>query len=275
MTAIQKILFITGPELSDDFALFLYKITQPARGERFRTAREMHAALLKVADHLLRPTNILLDEQINPVGTDQFGETVHVESVDIELEEWEKGKPNYNPYVTRLLTLYSQARFSNAGTRGLDPIAKATYVPTWLDERLLPDILEGKHRLVIITGNAGDGKTAFIQQLEAGAVKHGSHMEQLQGNNGKRFHLHGLDFETNYDGSQDEGDKGNDQVLNDFLAPFGGHNPFAQPNSAARIIAINEGRLRDFLHTYRDHYPYLHKVILDFLEARATWLKVY
>jgi len=258
------------PELSDDFALFLYKITQPARGERFRTAREMHAELLKVADYPLRPTNILPEEHINPEGTDQFGETGRVESVDIELETWEKDRPNYNPYVTRLLTLYSQARFSNAGTRGLDPIAKATYVPTWLDERLLPDILEGKHRLVIITGNAGDGKTAFIQQLEAEAVKQGSHIELLHGNNGKRFHLHRLDFETNYDGSQDEGDKGNDQVLNDFLAPFGGHNPFAQPDSAARIIAINEGRLRDFLHTYRDHYPYLHKAILDFLEAQGN-----
>jgi hypothetical protein len=85
---------------------------------------------------------------------------------NLNLEPDEVGRSDYNPYVTRLLTLYSQARRSNAGTRGLDDIARLTYVETKLDTALTPAILDGQFRLVIVTGNAGDGKTAFLQQLE-------------------------------------------------------------------------------------------------------------
>jgi hypothetical protein len=81
----------------------------------------------------------------------------------IPLDASERHKENYNPYVTRLLTLYSQARRDNSGTRGLEGIAQHTYVPTRLDKYLLPDVVNGRYRLVIITGNAGDGKTAFIK----------------------------------------------------------------------------------------------------------------
>src|SRR5205085_1107393 len=122
--------------------------------------------------------------------------------------------------------LYSQARENNSGTRGLDEIARATYVPTWLDKRLMPDILEGKYRLVIITGNAGDGKTAFIQQLETQAERRTGVRVEPHGAAGTRigshFQLAGLEFLTNYDGSQDDGDQANDLVLHDFFAPFQG-----------------------------------------------------
>src|SRR4029079_6590496 len=84
----------------------------------------------------------------------------------ITLEPWEIGKPNYNPYVTRLLTLYSQAKRTNSGTRGLDEIARFTYVPTRLDTDLTPAIADGDFRLFVVTGNAGDGKTAFLQRVE-------------------------------------------------------------------------------------------------------------
>ncbi len=266
------------PELGDEFTAFLLKAVQPLREDRFGTAHEMHSALLEVADNLLKP--------LAPQPEQAF---------EFALEEWEKGRPNYNPYVTRLLSLYSQAKRSNAGTRGLDEIARATYVPTWLDERLMPDVLAGKHRLVIITGNAGDGKTAFVQQLEVAAARdHSSTVERIEQDgvyNGSRFRLAGLDFETNYDGSQDEGAKENTDVLVDFFAPFIGRNPFVVPEvmemvgeveeayeveeadgvkgakHAARIIAINEGRLRDFLHEHHREFPYLSRVVTDFLDG--------
>ena len=60
--------------------------------------------------------------------------------------------PNTNPYVSRLLTLYSQSKRSNAGTRGLDVISEQTYVETALDRDLVPAVLAGEFRLVLITG---------------------------------------------------------------------------------------------------------------------------
>ena len=68
--------------------------------------------------------------------------------------------------------------------------------------------------MIIVTGNAGDGKTAFIQQIER---KVSSGLEQRA--NGSAFVLNGRRFLTNYDGSQDEETKANDEVLQEFLKP--------------------------------------------------------
>jgi hypothetical protein len=63
---------------------------------------------------------------------------------------YEHGRANCNPYVTRLRTLYSQSRVSNAGTRGLDDIARLTYVKTRLDDHLVPAIVSGEFRLLVL-----------------------------------------------------------------------------------------------------------------------------
>ena len=68
-----------------------------------------------------------------------------------------------NPCVEQFLTIYSQSELSTGGTRGYDP---STYVETKLDRNLIPRIFNPITKLVILTGNAGDGKTAFIQHVE-------------------------------------------------------------------------------------------------------------
>ena len=68
-----------------------------------------------------------------------------------------------NPHVDAFLTIYSQSERSTGGTRGYDP---ETYVETKLDHTLIPTILDSKTKLVLLTGNAGDGKTAwFLTQM--------------------------------------------------------------------------------------------------------------
>lgn len=147
-------------------------------------------------------------------------ETTYELIPDIELDQWEYDATDYNPYVTRLLTLYSQAHRDNSGTRGLDDIARHTYVDTRLDRYLRPAVLDGQYRLVIITGNAGDGKTAFIKNLEQVVQETNGHIERPTPNS-SYFTYNGFHFVTNYDGSQDEGDdRANDQVLREFFEPF-------------------------------------------------------
>jgi hypothetical protein len=168
-------------------------------------------------------------------------------AIPLKLEAWEQGKPNYNPYVTRLLTLYSQARRDNSGTRGLGEIAQHTYVDTLLDRHLRPAVLNGQYRLIIITGNAGDGKTAFIKKLEEVVRNEGGVIDQTTSNS-SMFVYNGVRFYTNYDGSQDEGaERANDQVLTEFFAGFDDAQ-FNQPPAVhtVHLIAINEGRLIDF-----------------------------
>ena len=169
----------------------------------------------------------------------------------LSTQSWEElgqaVRPNVNPFAEFLLTLYSQSQRTNAGTRGLDDWSRRIYIDTQLDRTLKPALLDGEFNLVVISGNAGDGKTAFIQQVETAAKDAGAVIQSVANGNGAAFELRGHRFRSNYDGSQDEGEKVNDTVLLEFLRPYEGNEAAAWPANETRMIAINEGRLIDFL----------------------------
>lgn len=166
---------------------------------------------------------------------------------------------NYNPNVDTFLKIYSQSLLSTGLTRGLD---ENTYVPTKLDTSLKDDVLKGKKKLVVLTGNAGDGKTAFIQLIEAEARNNrGAFTHKTD--NGCKFQYNNFEFETLYDGSQDFEGKSNDQLLKEFFKPFEGNT---ETNAKiVKIIAINEGKLRDFLLSNKA-YNWLGKQVHHYLE---------
>lgn len=238
-------------DLSTSLIHVLTKMIAPERKDRFATAEELLTALAEVKRY--RSCSTTGEIGAGPKVMAKLG--------------FEPTQPNTNPFVTHLLTLYSQSQVSNAGTRGLDEVGKATYVPTYLDEKLKPALLKGEFRLVIISGNAGDGKTAFIQQFEAFAESKGA---QLQcGGNGAVFQIKGHTYQSNYDGSQDEGDERNDAVLQKFFAPFAGKENSSWPENQTRLIAINEGRLVDFFLEHEDEFPLLAKQIQQGLAGAA------
>jgi hypothetical protein len=82
--------------------------------------------------------------------------------------------------------------------------------------------------------------------LEARAAQAGAHLDHRPVN-GCRFELDGRRYLSNYDGSQDEGGQSSDAVLEAFFAPFAGDDGASRPTDEVRLIAINEGRLVDFL----------------------------
>jgi len=235
-------------DLSSALAEFLLKAVQPRTQDRFETAQAMVEALLKVESGPLYKQRTLVKAPVFVLSPD------------------EEGQSNYNPFVKRLRRLFGQAKHNNSGTRGLDEIAQLTYIPTRLDEELIPAILHGDYRLVIITGNAGDGKTAFIQQLESRAES----VQRLPSNNGSRFAIDGIPFESNYDGSQDEGEVGNDDVLARFLKPFASLTDFSRVKEG-RILAINEGRLVEFLGEPRRtaEFGFLYEVVDQYFSERG------
>jgi hypothetical protein len=166
---------------------------------------------------------------------------------------------NINPNLEEFLKIYSQSLLSTGLTRGLD---EKTYIQTKLDTALKSNILEGKKKLVVLTGNAGDGKTAFIQLIETAAREQGANFNS-ETDNGCRFKLNGFEFETLYDGSQDFEGNSNESLLQVFFKPFEGNKePDAQ---IVKIIAINEGKLRDFILKKRE-YPWLGKQVHHYLE---------
>lgn len=235
--------FRGGSELTQPFINFIEKLIAPNRTERFASTEEVLLALETIKQFRITTADSLgIDREQGGIFPG-FG----------------TGKKNFNPYVSYLLTLFSQSRVSNAGTRGLDAIGKETYIPTLLDKKLVPSLLAGEHRLVIISGNAGDGKTAFIQQFESVLESKGATMQR--GVNGALFRLDEHTFLSNYDGSQDEGNEQNDEVLDKFFGLYSGDTSALWSDSQTRIIAINEGRLVDFLLEHSDKFPLLLKIV--------------
>ncbi len=166
---------------------------------------------------------------------------------------------NFNPNIDEFLKIYSQSLVSTGLTRGLD---ENTYIPTKLDTALKSDVLQGKKKLVVLTGNAGDGKTAFIQLIERQAKNNGAVFSSVT-DNGCKFILDEINFETLYDGSQDFDGMKNDEVLKAFFKIFEGNS---EPNGRfVKIIAINEGKLRDFILNKREYY-WLGKVVYHYFE---------
>ena len=236
--------------LTPEFTQVLLRAVATRRADRFASATAFRDALAEIASVYDLPPAPLVDERPE-TGV---------------LALLQPHKPNFNPFVSHLLTMYSQSPRSNAGTRGLDEVGRETYVPTLLDEGLRPALLRGDFRLVVVTGNAGDGKTAFIQQLERATEVAPTLVTRP---NGAEFTLGGRRFVSNHDGSQDEGEKPNDDVLRDFFQPFEGDGSGGWPQDQTRIIAINEGRLVDFLTEHEDRYRRLRVLVVAGLAGAA------
>lgn len=141
-----------------------------------------------------------------------------------------------------LLQSYPGSRWGNRETRGLDSdFAAATYVPTPLEETLLEDIRQRRVRLVILCGNAGDGKTALLQHLalRMGLDPQPSASRILEGQvaGGPRVRI-------NLDGSASWKGKSADELLDEFLAPFQDGPP---QDDIVHLLAINDGRLLEWM----------------------------
>lgn len=214
---------VSSHDFSDDFANFVNRAIITDSKQRFSSAQQMLDALQAISvDGMLRK---------------EPSQGVIIVS----------GKGDEYDIVDYINSLYSQSEHGNIGTRAANTpsiLDNLTYTETKLDKKLLKDIANLKYKLVIITGNAGDGKTAFLHKVEG----QGTDVQKLTNCNGAKFRIKGVPFESNYDGSQDEEEKANDQVLAEFFSPFLGLDDYTTA-SEGRVIAINEGRLVDFLST--------------------------
>lgn len=172
----------------------------------------------------------------------------------------------HNEYLDKFLMFYSQSEAGNGLTRGLDSnLARRTYVPTKLDRDLTQTLLDHQYRLAILTGNAGDGKTAFIQKVEEAAEGKGATLVRRD-SLGTSFELDGWQFKTLYDGSVDSGATSNREMLTEFFRDLSGDRPLTA--NVCLVVAMNEGKVRDFL-SHTTHFPWLSRTILDHIQKDA------
>ena len=96
-------------------------------------------------------------------------------------------------------------------------------------------------RLVVLCGNAGDGKTALLQHLARrfGLERRASSERVLEGETND-----GLRVRMNLDGSASWRGRSADDLLDEFLAPFRDGPP---SEDIAHLLAINDGRLLEWI----------------------------
>lgn len=151
-----------------------------------------------------------------------------------------------NKNVDELRQLFVDSQLGNSGMLALGShFAKDTYIPTRLDTELLPQIIDGKYRHVIFTGNPGDGKTSFLQTV-GNALHEASGSYIHEDNGGWRILLGDKSFAAIYDASESFENLTSDERINAALiAPKG-------TTTHTLLIAMNDGRLAQFVETNSD-----------------------
>ena len=211
---------------------FLDRATHPEEGQRFPSVGEALAALQAVASAGGQTAAPAGTAPPGPPDDGSGGGTT--ETLERREERVE--------YLLSLLQSYPGSRWGNRETRGLDtPFAERTYVKTRLEETLHQDLLDRRVRLVVLCGNAGDGKTALLQHL-AGALG-------IEGRTSSKRILEGrtkdgLTIRMNLDGSASWDGRSADDLLDEFLAPFQDGPP---GDDRAHLLAINDGRLLEWI----------------------------
>lgn len=160
----------------------------------------------------------------------------------VRVEDADNRREERVEHLRSLLQSYPGSRWGNRETRGLDsPFAERTYVDTPLEATLHRDLLARHIRLVVLCGNAGDGKTALLQHLarQFGIDDRASSARILEGRLDD-----GLVVRMNLDGSASRQGRSADELLDEFMAPF---QKGAPDDDIAHLLAINDGRLLEWI----------------------------
>jgi serine/threonine protein kinase len=153
---------------------------------------------------------------------------------------------NQVPWLKNILSAYPGSRYGNRETRGLDSdFATRTYVETGLDAALRRDIEAGTVKLVILCGNAGDGKTALLQHLaEALGIERRPSAERMW----EARLADGTLVRANLDGAAAWRGRSADDLLDEIFAAF---HAGAPRDRLAHLVAVNDGRLLEWVEGYK------------------------
>lgn len=169
----------------------------------------------------------------------------------------------HNLWVDNLLGLYQHSLTGNYDNRGLaSDFARKTYIDTLLDNELLPDVLNGNLKAVFLTGNPGDGKTAFLEKVYDGLKANGC-SENWKNASGWEVEYNGKVFTACYDASESCNRVSADERLKILFKPLAGE---WQPNvNKVVLVAINDGKLHSFFSDKQNEskFKWLKQTVMD------------
>ena len=235
-------------------AAVLDRATHPEASQRFQSAKELLQALPVDAAEVELNAVETFPQQPGDVGMPPASSNRN-DSLRHGLETRPEPRvlsEQHVKWLDSVLQAYPGSRSGNAETRGLDSqFAIETYVPTELEATLLEEIRSGTISLVVLCGNAGDGKTALLQHLadQLGLGKPRSVDRIVEGTvRGDRGELR---LKMNLDGSAAWQQKSANQILDEFLDPFMGGT---SPPGIVHLLAVNDGRLLEWINHRELHH---------------------
>ena len=239
---------------------FLDHATQPVRSHRFASAVDARTAIDGLLEELTyggvafandgRATSnerSLVTEVFDAEGSRDTPTGDHREGDPIKRGEVALTR-QVNPRLPRLLATYPGSRHGNDEARGLDsPLARETYVKSALDTHILDLVNTNEVSLVLLFGNAGDGKTALLQHLahELGAAEPPSAASRVW----RGETAMGIPVTMNFDGSASWGDRSADDLLDDMFNPF--HDEHHK-RDRVHLVAVNSGKLLEWVERVED-----------------------
>lgn len=182
-----------------------------------------------------------------------------------------------NPWVESIRGLYRNSESGNADNRGLDTdFVRETYIQTALDKTLLPAIFQHRPKVVFLSGNPGDGKTAFLEQCQQ-VLREQQAVCHKNDASGWEWHYNQHIFRSCYDASEAHHGQSADEQLTEKLQGLEGATPPATPITV--LIAINDGRMADYFENehVKARFPWLIKQIEHVqhdtpLTERTVWV---
>ncbi len=145
-----------------------------------------------------------------------------------------------NPTVDSIRNLYRGSEIGNSDNRGLDDsFAHLTYVETALDKHLISRIVDGSIKILLLTGNPGDGKTSFLVKVGEALKNNGAQLISDPEDKTKwTLSYKGKSITAILDASEGDEQQNSDSKLDDAIHPV----IFGKGDHVA-LVAINDGRL--------------------------------
>ena len=171
-----------------------------------------------------------------------------------------------NPNVNRIRSLVTSSSAASSGAiaelaafNEQDKIFyDLTYIETGLETKLLPQIMSGDKRVFLLTGNPGGGKTSFLYTVRDRLLKKGGELVTPMNEYGNEPEwsvlYEGRRYHAVLDASQSDGPRTANQVVVGALES-------ALKNNGVALVAINDGRLKQFASLYEDEYPDFTKAV--------------
>jgi serine/threonine protein kinase len=167
-----------------------------------------------------------------------------------------------NPTVAQIRSLITSSKDASSGAilelllRDLEykTFYEKTFLKTSLEKDLLPEIISGKRKVLLLTGNPGGGKTSFLHAIYEELLARGGKLLSVDSMEDGApewiISFEGKTFHAILDASQSNGSvSANEMVKTALDGALIGEN--------VALIAINDGRLKQVMRLYDDEFENL------------------